>query len=231
MGQIARRRRKGQPQLVNQVKNWLANRLLIARVSRQEEEAMPDASPTSRLSSWLHQIWHLPDQISWMNPLPAPHRRGIIAAALVVLLAFLWPSTPPQRAVQPVTPMQSGDAGTEVPLQAEITDSPPPATTPTAPPAQTSTAQPDSQGEWHEYLIASGQTLAQLFRDNNLPVNDVFAMARVEGSDKPLSTLHAGQTVKIRQDAQGVVTGLTLDSGSGEILFTRQPDGTFLKAQ
>jgi hypothetical protein len=56
-------------------------------------------------------------------------------------------------------------------------------------------------------------------------------MARVEGNDKPLSTLHAGQTVKIRQDAQGVVTGLTLDSGNGEILFTRQPDGTFLKAQ
>lgn len=195
---------------------------------------MPDVSPSSRIPSWLHQIWHLPDQISWMHPLPAPHRRGIIAAALVILLAVLWPSTSPQRAVQPVTPMQSGDASTEVPLQAEITDTPPPATrAPTTPPPQssTNTAQSDSQGQWHEYLIASGQTLAQLFRDNNLPVNDVFAMARVEGDDKPLSTIHAGQTVKIRQDAQGVVTGLTLDSDRGEILFTRQPDGTFLKAQ
>jgi cell envelope opacity-associated protein A len=92
-------------------------------------------------------------------------------------------------------------------------------------------AKADSQGAWRSYQIASGQTLAQLFRDNNLPVNDVFAMAQVEGDDKPLSTLRSGQQVKIRQDAQGVVTGLTIETDNGPVLFTRQPDGSFLRAQ
>ncbi|MTD27585.1 LysM-like peptidoglycan-binding domain-containing protein [Erwinia sorbitola] len=178
---------------------------------------MPNVPLISRLSPWFSRLWHLPDDIRWMDPLPPSHRRGIIAAALLILLAFLWPAPAPQRTV---TPIQSG--ATDVPLQAELSDAPPP-------PA--STQQQDSQGEWHDFTIASGQTLAQLFRDNNLPVNDVFAMAQVEGDDKPLSTLHAGQAVRIRQDAQGVVTGLTLAGADGEILFTRQPDGTFIKAQ
>lgn len=240
MGQIARRRRKSQPLFVSRIKTWLANSPLNARVLRREEHIMPEATSTSRLPTWLGRIWHLPDNVSWMNPLPATHRRGIIVAALIMLLAFLWPTPSPQRQSSSVTPMQSGSPEKEVPLQAEIIDTPPPAssstsaplqaTAPTAAPEQT-LPQPDNQGQWHEYLIASGQTLAQLFRDNNLPVNDVFAMAQVEGSDKPLSTLHAGQTVKIRQNAQGVVTGLTLESGNGDILFTRQPDGTFIKAQ
>ncbi|WP_422718032.1 OapA family protein [Erwinia rhapontici] len=217
MGQIARRRRK-KPLFVARVKQWLMKSLPIARGSRQEEEAMPNASLTSRLPLWFNRLWHLPDQIRWMDPLPPHHRRGIIAAVLVILLAFLWPAPSPHRAV---TPMQSGSSATEVPLQAEITDAPP--TTPATP-------QQDDQGTWGEYTIAPGQTLAQLFRDNNLPVNDVFAMAQVEGNDKPLSTLHAGQTVKIRQNAQAIVTGLTLEGANGEILFIRQPDGTFLKA-
>ncbi|WP_455815479.1 OapA family protein [Pseudomonas graminis] len=182
---------------------------------------MPNASLTSRLPSWFNRLWHLPDQVRWMDPLPPQHRRGIIAAVLVILLAFLWPAPSPQHIV---TPMQSGSSATEVPLQAELTDAPPPPTATQQPPQQ------DDQGTWGEYTIASGQTLAQLFRDNNLPVNDVFAMAQVEGNDKPLSSLHAGQTVKIRQNAQAIVTGLTLEGPNGEILFTRQPDGTFLKA-
>lgn len=218
MGQIGRRRRK-KPLFVAKVKQWLIESLPIARGSRQEEEAMPNASLTSRLPSWFNRLWHMPDQVRWMDPLPPRHRRGIIAALLVILLAFLWPAPSPQRTV---TPIQSGSSTTEVPLQAEITDTPPPST---------SSPQQDDQGTWGDYTIASGQTLAQLFRDNNLPVNDVFAMAQVEGDDKPLSTLHAGQTVKIRQNAQAVVTGLTLQGANGEILFTRQPDGTFIKAQ
>ncbi|WP_234471852.1 OapA family protein [Erwinia sp. S43] len=180
---------------------------------------MPNASKVSRSPAWLSHIWHLPDKMHWMDPLPAPHRRGIIVAVVVILLAFLWPTPSPLRA--PVTPLQSGSEGTEVPLQANIADDFP----------QSSSTQGDSRGQWRNYTIASGQTLAQLFRDNNLSVNDVFAMAQVEGSDKPLSTLNAGQRVKIRLNAAGVVTGLTLESAGREILFTRQADGSFIRAQ
>jgi len=85
--------------------------------------------------------------------------------------------------------------------------------------------------QWRTYRVASGQTLAQLFRDHNLPATDVYAMAQVEGNGKPLSTLQTGQVVKIRQNASGVVTGLTIETGEGEVLFTRQADGSFIRAR
>ncbi len=183
---------------------------------------MPKASSASRVPQVFRQIWDLPDSVRWMDPLPSFHRRGIIFAVALVLLAFLWPAPSPQ---QPARPISSGQtSGTEAPMQAELNDRQP---APTAPPR----ADNDTQGTWHNYQIAAGQTLAQLFRDNNLPVNDVFAMAQVEGDDKPLSNLHTGQAVRIRQNAQGVVNGLTVDTGSGQILFTRQPDGSFIRAQ
>ncbi|MGL9721581.1 LysM-like peptidoglycan-binding domain-containing protein [Symbiopectobacterium sp.] len=85
---------------------------------------------------------------------------------------------------------------------------------------------------WQTYPIAAGQTLAQLFRDNNLPVNDVFAMAQVEGRDKPLSNLRAGQQVKLRLNAQGMVSELEIETADGQrVHFTRQSDGVFLRTR
>lgn len=185
-----------------------------------------DAS--SRLPGWLNRLWHCTDNLRWMDPLPAPHRRGIVVGLIVVLLAFLWPASTPQYPVErPATQSTENEQG--APMQADIYNN----QTPAAPQQQTQPAAPktDSQGAWRSYTVASGQTLAQLFRDNNLPVNDVFAMAQVEGNDQPLSALQSGQQVKIRQNEQGVVTGLTVESGNGQVLFTRQPDGSFIRAQ
>ena len=76
-------------------------------------------------------------------------------------------------------------------------------------PYQSSSQQsaPGIEQQWRTYRIESGKTLAQLFRDHGLPATDVYAMAQVEGAGKPLSTLQSGQTVQIRQNANGVVTG------------------------
>lgn len=175
----------------------------------------------SRMPAALQRLWHALDDVRWLNLLPPFHRRGIVIALLVLLIAFLWPGSTPQYPVE----RPAEDQGKEVPMQAEIYDN-------NARQQQTNnTPKSDAQGEWHSYTIASGQTLAQLFRDNNLPVNDVFAMARVEGDGQPLSALQSGQQVKIRQNAEGVVTGLTVEGGNGPVLFTRQPDGSFIRAQ
>lgn len=94
--------------------------------------------------------------------------------------------------------------------------------------------QPDSgiDNQWRSYRVEPGKTMAQLFRDHGLPATDVYAMAQVEGADKPLSNLQNGQMVKIRQNASGVVTGLTIDTGNNQqVLFTRQPDGSFIRAR
>ena len=91
---------------------------------------------------------------------------------------------------------------------------------------------PGIEQQWRSYRVESGKTMAQLFRDHNLPPTDVYAMAQVEGAGKPLSNLQNGQMVQIRQNASGVVTGLTIDSGNGQqVLFTRQADGSFVRAK
>jgi cell envelope opacity-associated protein A len=97
-----------------------------------------------------------------------------------------------------------------------------------AAPSQPQTQQPTGiEQQWRSYRVEPGKTLAQLFRDHNLPPTDVYAMAKVEGAGKPLSNLQNGQMVQIRQNASGVVTGLTIDTGNGQqVLFTRQPDGS-----
>lgn len=230
MGRIAPRQRKRLPFYHPVLKMWMASRRPSsapdAPPAPQKDEMMPEGtSLRSKLSArkicsklFAGKIWRFVDDARWMDPLPTLHRRGIVLALLVMLLAILWPA--PQSNIPQPPVLQSGSA--DVPLQAEIynNDS---TTTPAS--------KPNSAGEWRSYQVASGQTMAQLFRDNNLQVNDVFAMARVEGDDKPLSNLHTGQNVKIRQDANGVVTGLTVETDNGPVLFTRQTDGTFIRAQ
>lgn len=98
-------------------------------------------------------------------------------------------------------------------------------------PAQTQSV-PGIEQQWRSYRVEPGKTLAQLFRDHNLPPTDVYAMSKVEGAGKPLSTLQAGQMVQVRQNANGVVTGLTIDTGNGQqVLFTRQADGSYLRVR
>ncbi|VFS62332.1 Opacity-associated protein A N-terminal motif [Raoultella planticola] len=55
-----------------------------------------DITPT------LAKIWHAPDHIRIMDPLPPMHRRGIIAGALLVIIGILLPSE------ESSSPVQSG---------------------------------------------------------------------------------------------------------------------------
>ena len=204
------------------------------------------------LKPTLAKIWHAPDNFRIMDPLPNLHRRGIIIAALLVVVGFLLPSgddsdtapasrnaqldiqsqSQPQRDSQPMQPQlvtPSNDPGQVAPVEPEpIQDDQ----------TQEQTAAPQMQQptgieqQWRSYRVEPGKTMAQLFRDHNLPPTDVYSMAQVEGAGKPLSNLQNGQMVQIRQNASGVVTGLTIDTGNGEqVLFTRQTDGSFIRAK
>lgn len=189
----------------------------------------------------LSKIWHAPDDLRILDPLPPAHRRGIIISAAVIALCFLWPADAPKPAPKTI-PLHTEDT---LPMQASLvvpaydnsrqSHSISSESAPRQEPAQLTTAeQPVSESEteaqWRTYQIAPGQTMAQLFRDNNLPPTDVYAMAQVEGAGKPLSRLQTGQSVHIRKNAAGVVTGLAIDNDRGErqVMFTRQPDGQFI---
>jgi Cell envelope opacity-associated protein A len=205
------------------------------------------------LKPTLAKIWHAPDNFRIMDPLPPLHRRGIIIGALLVILGFLLPSGGDDVETAPVTrnaelniqsqsqpqsdaqPMQtqlvtpSNDPGQVAPVEPEPVQEEQPQEQAAA------TAEPQATGieqQWRSYRVEPGKTLAQLFRDHNLPPTDVYAMAQVEGAGKPLSNLQNGQMVQIRQNASGVVTGLTIDTGNGQqVLFTRQNDGSFIRVR
>ncbi|MCU6665724.1 LysM-like peptidoglycan-binding domain-containing protein [Silvania hatchlandensis] len=206
------------------------------------------------LKPTLTKIWHAPDNFRLMDPLPPLHRRGIIIGMLLVIIGFLLPGaddsgTPPARRdaeldirsqsqPQPdAQPMQtqlvapSNDPGQMAPVEPEPVQEEQPQEQQAATPVQ-SQQPPGIEQQWRTYRVEAGKTMAQLFRDHNLPPTDVYAMAQVEGAGKPLSNLQNGQMVQIRQNASGVVTGLTIDSGNGQqVLFTRQADGSFLRVK
>ena len=210
------------------------------------------------LKPTLAKIWHAPDNFRIMDPLPPMHRRGIIIAAIVLVIGFLLPSSDTsdapvvtrtaqldlQSQSQPPTEAQlqaqlvapQNDPGQVAPLAPEPIQEGEPDAQPQAqqsqPPTQPFQQDSGIEQQWRSYRVDSGKTLAQVFRDHNLPPTDVYAMAQVEGAGKPLSNLKDGQMVQIRQNANGVVTGLTIDTGNGQqVLFTRQPNGSFIRAR
>ncbi len=207
------------------------------------------------LKPTLTKIWHAPDNFRIMDPLPPLHRRGIIIGALMVIVGFLLPGGADDSATAPVRrdaeldfrsqtqpqpdsqPMQtqlvspSNEPGYVAPVEPEPIQEEQPQEQAAAP-VQSQQSPPGIEQQWRSYRVESGKTMAQLFRDHNLPPTDVYAMAQVEGPGKPLSNLQNGQMVQIRQNASGVVTGLTIDSGNGQqVLFTRQSDGSFIRAR
>lgn len=161
------------------------------------------------LKPTLAKIWHAPDNFRIMDPLPPFHRRGIIIAALVVVIGFLLPSGDDSRDAQPVTrnaqldiqsqsrpqpdqqPMQtqlvtpSNDPGQVAPVSPEPIQEEQPQEQAAAP-VQSQAQQPTGiEQQWRSYRVEPGKTMAQLFRDHNLPPTDVYAMAQVEGEGKP----------------------------------------------
>ncbi|CAI2063912.1 Opacity-associated protein A LysM-like domain [Serratia ficaria] len=212
MGRISPRRRKTTRIYQPLLRTWLnvSQRLkpgAAPEAADPESEQPPVNGKGQGIKALLLKIWHLPDGFGWMEPLPYFHRRWTLIFGAMLLLALLWPYSPEKQAF-PVTQQANG-----VPQQGSV---PPPA------------AEPEPSGNWQRYQIQPGQTLAQLFRDNGLPVNEVFAMAQVEGNDKPLSNMKAGQEVRIERDANGVIGALSVTTAdNSQALFRRQADGSY----
>ncbi|HCD7745456.1 TPA: Opacity-associated protein A domain protein [Serratia marcescens] len=216
MGRIAPRRRKTTRIYQPLLRTWLniSQRLKPGAAPTQEDAEPPSANDKmQRVKALLIKVWHLPDGFHWMEPLPYFHRRWVLIFGIILLLALLWPYSP-ERQPFPVSQQE-----TSVPLQAELQN---------GGSAATPANEPTPAGNWQRYQIQPGQTLAQLFRDNNLPVNEVFAMAQVEGGDKPLSNMKAGQEVRIERDANGVISALSVTTAdNSQALFRRQADGSY----
>lgn len=191
-----------------------------------------------------------------MGKFPGLHRRAILVIAVVLLVIFFWPTSenngePPQPSSSthdlpvPISPSVSTNDPTyqtSIPqaqdsLNADPEASPsieePTANDPEGNVVQT-TPQQDTQSTpaqtWQTYTIKEGQTLAQLFRDNQLPVNDAFSMAKSEDQQKSLSQLRTGQTIRLQRNPQGDVSMLEVTNTAGTVItYTRLSDGSYYR--
>jgi len=220
MGRISPRRRKTTRVYQPLLRTWLnfSQRLKPGSapeaVEDPDSEQPPGNGKGQSIKALLLKIWHLPDGFGWMEPLPYFHRRWTLIFGIILLLALLWPYSS-ENSGQPFPVTQQDNS---VPLRADLQNDAQQQHAPEAEPA----------GNWQRYQIQPGQTLAQLFRDNSLPVNEVFAMAQVEGNDKPLSNMKAGQEVRIERDTNGVITALSVTTAdNSQVLFRRQADGSY----
>lgn len=176
----------------------------------------------------LNQLWHLPDNFHWMSPLPKPHRRWLVALFIVVTVLLLLPA--PKTTL--IEPENKG-----APLQAALViDGYHPFENTGTPPVQfignRIKTENDEDGTWKALQVQQGQSLTQMFRNNNLPVEDALALAKVEGSDRPLSSLKAGQEIKVKLDSANRVVAVDVEMpDEKQAFFIRQSSGEFYRYQ
>ncbi|MCF1868748.1 LysM-like peptidoglycan-binding domain-containing protein [Klebsiella pneumoniae] len=188
-----------------------------------------------------------------MGKFPGLHRRAILVIAIALLVVFFWPTSentrePPQPSSSthdlPVPIASTNDPAYQTPIpqaqnslnaEPEIspsiedptTNDPESNMTQTTPQQETQSAPAQT---WQTYTIQEGQTLAQLFRDNQLPVNDAFSMAKSEDQQKSLSQLRSGQAIRLQRNPQGDVSMLEVTNSAGTVItYTRLSDGSYYR--
>ncbi|OLQ86709.1 lysine transporter LysM [Vibrio ponticus] len=157
---------------------------------------------------WTNMKQQLLDR--WQQ-LPKLHQRALMVLVPVVLLLIVIPfpqSQPQQESVE------AKRVAVEVNTQSLSEQGEP-------------KPQPLQSDQWKEYTVKSGDTLAQVFRANNLPMSDLNALVKIESSDKPLSHIKAGQLVRFKINADGSLDMLQLEKATKSVMFFRVSDGGF----
>ncbi|MEZ8096825.1 LysM-like peptidoglycan-binding domain-containing protein [Photobacterium swingsii] len=182
--------------------------------------------------------------------LPKLHRRALAVLVPVVIVLWLLPSDP-GATIEP----EADSVRREVSLNLGNNDLPPvgeraepvspqriqrlepitPSVTVSNEPAATKvvstrTKAPDL--EWQRYQIQQGQTLANIFREKSLPLSDLYAVAAIEGKDKPLSKIKSGQWIRYKQNASGDLDAIQIETTSGKsVMYYRLSDGSFSRGK
>ncbi|WP_413113996.1 LysM-like peptidoglycan-binding domain-containing protein [Thaumasiovibrio sp. DFM-14] len=178
--------------------------------------------------------------------IPLLHRRVLVILIPVVLILWLLPSkeqdvspsTTERRQVSIALPEVESKASTLPPVVVEQTIRPlqVEVATPSSPVVRQTETQPAPQQaevstEWRKHQIQQGETLAKIFRQRALPLSDLYAIAAIEGEDKPISRVRAGQILRFKQTDSGNVDVLQIERGSQEpVMYVRLADGTFFRS-
>lgn len=192
-----------------------------------------------------------------MRLLPRRHLYAIAAIALIVMfILFFWPAAqkppvtvPPQNiTLTPPGDLIAEQTGTSPDTAANIPDltlpdnlppgtlntepdPQPVTTTPAAEPAPSAPSVQDRQIAAQQFTVKKGQTIAQVFRNNGLPVDDLFRMTAVEGPQKPLNQVEAGDKIRVTKGKGNTISELRIDKANGQsATFKRQKDGSYRRS-
>lgn len=84
---------------------------------------------------------------------------------------------------------------------------------------------------WHNYTVKEGDTLSQVFRNNDLSLSDLNQLVAIEGKDKALSQIKHGQLVRFKLTNRGDLDILQIEKEAGTVLFFRLSSGGFERGQ
>lgn len=175
-------------------------------------------------------------QLTWQK-LPHWHQKAVMAMMVLLLLLLLLPSggsapADTQNAkVKPVVTERVQLAIDSVPALSQqkneaLKIKEQTSTTPKAP----ETKAIINSEVWQEYVIQKGDTLSQVFRNNNLSLSDLNSLVAIEGSDKPLSQIQQGQLIRFKLAKNQQLDILQVEKSKGSVMFFRLADGRFSRS-
>lgn len=175
--------------------------------------------PQTDYLALIQQRWHSLEWRVWgvragayWQALPKLHRRALAVLAPVVALLLIIPLPSSESLEVP----QKDNERVNISINT------------TGLSQQKSTQQSSLKSDnWQEYTVKSGDTLSQVFRANDLPMSDLNALVKIEGSDKPLSQITQGQLVRFKLAANGQLDILQLEKNNQSVMFFRLSDGGF----
>ncbi|WP_461535802.1 peptidoglycan DD-metalloendopeptidase family protein [Spongorhabdus nitratireducens] len=84
-----------------------------------------------------------------------------------------------------------------------------------------------AEPEWHEYVIASGDTLGKIFRKQNLSVKTMYSMLKADGAKKYIKKLRPGQKVRYQLNDENQLQVMEVALNSTETLHFELNDDKF----
>jgi hypothetical protein len=171
------------------------------------------------------------DKLTFWYNLPTFHRRALLVLIPVLLILFVIPvpEPEPEPEYEPDTPSRvevsvNTTSLSEQPNTLETSQSPGTQVDSGDLPAKRVVTR---NGSWKEYTVQTGDTLAKVFRANELSMSDLNELVKIEGLDKPLSKIQAGQLIRYKLTAKGQLDILQLEKNGASVMFFRLSDGGF----
>ncbi|PFG45384.1 hypothetical protein ATG66_3666 [Vibrio sp. ES.051] len=160
---------------------------------------------------WVERLQ--PVQLCW-HRLPKFHQRTLMILSPLLLLVLIIPI--PNEQEQLVEPTGVDNQRVAIKLNAQSLSQ-----------QRTSQNSGPKSEDWKEYQVKNGDTLAQVFRSNQLSMADLNALVKIEGSDKPLSQIKQGQLIRFKLTEDDELDILQLEKSGRSVMFFRLSDGSF----